>query len=129
MVDVPSNEQAAPPESQRPTPLDTYRTPGGMVVTRYAIPLEQIPADFYADPDGAWTYEALVAAAGFEGERGVAIGALRHCFNDHPDGSAVVTLEAESRPYVAIIECPVAYACAEATASSGPPNAVRVSAA
>jgi hypothetical protein len=76
--------------------------------------LDQLPADFYADPDGRWTYEGLIRAAGFAAEDGVAIGALREPFNGHPDGSAIVTLNAESRPYVAIIECPVAYHHVEA---------------
>ena len=97
-----------------PAPLAIYRTPDGMHVSRYSLSLDRIPADFYADPDGSWTYDALLRAAGFAGERGVAIGALRDCFNGHPDGSAVVTLNAETRPYVAIIECPVAYTVEEA---------------
>jgi hypothetical protein len=39
----------------------------------------------------------------------VAIGALADDFNGHPAGSAVVTLNSADRPYVAIIECPVAF--------------------
>lgn len=91
-----------------------HRTRDGMHVHRYRLPLDRIPADFYADPDGSWTYEGLVRAAGFSADMGVAIGALREPFNGHPDGSAVITLNAESRPYVAIIECPVAYRHVEA---------------
>ncbi len=85
----------------------------GLLTARYAIPLEQIPADFFADPDGAWTFEGLSDAAGFALEAGIAIGALRRSFNGHPAGSAVVTLNAASRPYVAIVECPVAYLSAQ----------------
>ena len=84
-------------------------TEDGYRVRRYQVPLDEVPADFFADPDGSWTFEALAAAAGFAGESGVAIGALREPFRGHPDGAAVVTLNAEARPYVAIVECPIAY--------------------
>lgn len=87
-------------------------TASGYRVTRYCLPLERIPADFFADPDGRWTFEELAEAAGFALGDGVAIGALRTLFGEHPDGAAVVTLNAESRPYIAIIECPIAYALA-----------------
>lgn len=83
----------------------------GARITRYALPLDQIPADFFADPDGAWTFEGLAEAAGFALDAGIAVGALRRSFNGHPAGSAVVTLNAASRPYVAVIECPVAFVC------------------
>jgi hypothetical protein len=85
-----------------------WTTPRGLRVAYYAMPLERIPCDFYADPDGRWTYEELVRAARFSGA-GIAIGALSDDFNGHPAGSAVVTLNAADRPYVAVIECPVAY--------------------
>lgn len=91
------------------TPLRSYVTPYGYRVALYAIPLDRVPADFFADPDGGWTFELLVEAAGFEVSDGVAIGALGEDFENHPNGAAVVTLNAESRPYVAIIECPIAY--------------------
>lgn len=86
--------------------------PNGMRVAYYAMPLERVPCDFFADPDGRWTYESLRKAARFEGD-GVAIGALKRSFNGHPEGSAVVTLNAETRPYVAIIECPIAFECTD----------------
>jgi hypothetical protein len=89
--------------------LDHFVTSGGMKVSYYALSLEQVPADFFADPDGAWSYEVLARAAGFASHSGVAIGALKRAFNGHPDGAAVVTLNALTRPYVAIIECPIAY--------------------
>jgi hypothetical protein len=85
----------------------------GAHITRYALSLDQIPADFFADPDGAWTFEGLAEAAGFTLAAGIAIGALRRSFNGHPAGSAVVTLNAASRPYVAVIECPVAFVCTD----------------
>jgi hypothetical protein len=86
--------------------------PNGMRVAYYAMPLERIPCDFFADPDGRWSYDALRKAARFA-EDGVAIGALKRSFNGHPEGSAVVTLNTEARPYVAIVECPIAYACTD----------------
>jgi hypothetical protein len=80
-----------------------------MRVTYYALSLEKVPVDFFADPDGAWSYELLARAAGFASHSGVAVGALRAEFNGHPEGAAVVTLNALTRPYVAIVECPIAY--------------------
>lgn len=98
-------------EARVHTPLDHFVTAGGMRVSYYALSLEQIPADFFADPDGAWSYELLSRAAGFAFHYDVAIGALRSPFNGHPEGAAVVTLNALSRPYVAIVECPISYQC------------------
>jgi hypothetical protein len=85
----------------------------GSRIARYALALEQIPADFFADPDGVWSFEGLAEAAGFAHDAGIAIGALRRSFNGHPAGSAVVTLNAAARPYVAVIECPIAFTCSE----------------
>jgi hypothetical protein len=101
--------------------LDHFVTSGGMRVTYYALALDQVPVDFFADPDGAWSYELLSRAAGFTSHSGVAIGALKAEFNGHPEGAAVVTLNALTRPYVAIVECPIAYQYleqAEGSASS-----------
>jgi hypothetical protein len=91
-------------------------TAAGMRVSCYRVALEQVPADFFADPDGAWTYESLAEAAGFGETADVAIGALKSSFRGHPDGAAVVTLNAVDRPYVAIVECPIQYVCAEGSA-------------
>lgn len=93
--------------------LDHFVTSSGLRVTYYALSLEKVPADFFADPDGAWSYDLLARAAGFASHSGVAIGALKAEFNGHPEGAAVVTLNALTRPYVAIVECPIAYACPE----------------
>lgn len=87
----------------------------GTRVTRYSLALDQIPGDFFADPDGTWTFEGLAEAAGFALDAGVAVGALRRSFNGHPAGSAVVTLNAAARPYIAVIECPLAVGCAVAS--------------
>ncbi len=89
--------------------IDSYVTERGYRVARYRISLERVPADFFADPDGSWTHEALAYAVGFPPDAGVAIGALREPFDVHPDGAAVVTLNAESRPFIAIVECPLDY--------------------
>lgn len=99
-----------------PAPMKLVLTPSGYRVACYAVPLDQFPVDFFADPDGRWTYEGLAEAAGFALESGVAIGVLSRDHFGHPEGSAVVTLNAETRPYVAIVECPIAYAPAEAGA-------------
>ena len=98
--------------------LDHFVTAGGMRVSYYALSLDQVPADFFADPDGAWTYELLARAAGFASHSGVAVGALTEEFNGHPEGAAVVTLNALTRPYVAIVECPIAYQYSAETVAS-----------
>ena len=99
--------------------LDHFVTASGMRVTYYALSLDKVPADFFADPDGTWSYDLLARAAGFASHSGVAVGALKADFNGHPEGAAVVTLNALTRPYVAIVECPIAYSSAsDAVASS-----------
>jgi len=98
-----------PPSVRSFQALDHFVTAGGMRVTYYALSLDKVPADFFADPDGAWSYDLLARAAGFASHSGVAIGALKADFNGHPEGAAVVTLNALTRPYVAIVECPIAY--------------------
>jgi len=96
-----------------PAPMRLLVSPGGYRVACYGVALDALPVDFFADPDGRWTYEGLAEAAGFALDAGVAIGVLAKEHFGHPEGSAVVTLNAESRPYVAIVECPIGYACAE----------------
>jgi hypothetical protein len=107
LVNSLSNSDAPLPEKFEA--LDHFVTSNGMRVSYYALALDQVPVDFFADPDGAWSYELLARAAGFASHSGVGIGALKSAFNGHPDGAAVVTLNALTRPYVAIIECPIAY--------------------
>ena len=97
------------PQARRRGFRTSWVTADGMHVACYDLPLDAIPVDFFADPDGSWTYEALTQASGFAAYTGIAIGALAASFNGHPEGAAVVTLNAESRPYIAIVECPIAY--------------------
>jgi hypothetical protein len=109
---------SSPFESAR---IDSYVTRQGYRVARYRLDLDQVPADFFADPDGSWTHEALAYAVGFAPDSGVAIGALREPFDSHPDGAAVITLNAASRPFIAIVQCPIDFeiVCdADRTASS-----------
>ncbi len=96
-----------------PAPMRLRLTPSGYRVACYAVPLDQFAVAFFADPDGRWTYEGLAEAAGFAMDQGVAIGVLSRDHFGHPEGSAIVTLNAESRPYVAVVECPIAYTFAE----------------
>jgi hypothetical protein len=105
----PTLKSIEPPAVRSFQALDHFVTAGGMSVTYYSLSLEKVPADFFADPDGAWSYELLARAAGFASHSGVAVGALKAEFNGHPEGAAVVTLNALTRPYVAIVECPIAY--------------------
>jgi hypothetical protein len=100
---------SASPDLYDVAPLRLRVTPEGYRIAIYAVPLDAVPVDFFADPDGQWSYEGLAAAAGFAPSDGVAVGALTRDHFGHPEGSAVVTLNAESRPYVAIVECPIAY--------------------
>lgn len=110
-LEVSDRERTPEAATDGPAPVRIFTTELGYRVACYAMPLGDIPADFFADPDGQWTFETLSRAAGFSPQEGVAIGALREPFNGHPDGAAVVTLNAEARPYVAIIECPIAFVC------------------
>jgi hypothetical protein len=82
-----------------------FRRKYTMRIVRYRVPVNHVPVDFFADPDGDWEFDALVEAAGFEVTRpGIQVGALADRFADHPEGSAVVA-EPEGGPYLAIIEC------------------------
>jgi hypothetical protein len=75
-----------------------------MKITRYNLSVDDVPVDFFADPDGSWSFDELVEASGFEPDRpGVCVGALTESFLGHPEGSAVVTEMGRLRPYVAIV--------------------------
>ncbi len=81
-----------------------------MKIMRHRVILDQLPVDFFADPDGEWTFDELVEASGFNpASPGVSVGALAQPFLGHPAGSAVVADTAErtrGQQYVAIVECP-----------------------
>jgi hypothetical protein len=81
-----------------------------MKTQTYALSLQEIPVDLFADPDGAWSYEALVAAAGLDPEMQppAVIGALTEPWQGHPDGAAVVAAAADGVAQITIIECGVA---------------------
>ena len=82
------------------------RSVGGYEVSQYSFALEDIPVDFFADPDGVWDIESIAEAAGFGSADDVAVGALTRSFRGHEEGCAVVTLNSKDRPYVAIVRCP-----------------------
>jgi len=111
MIDIPQNNSSWDNQSAALTPIAKRATRERYRVACYVLPLAEVPADFFADPDGQWAFESLAKAAGFSPGQGVAVGALKSAFNGHPDGAAVVTLNSESRPYVAIVECPIAFDC------------------
>jgi hypothetical protein len=77
-----------------------------MRIFRYLVDMGAVPVDFLADPDGNWTYEGLLEAAGFDpGSTGIQIGALSEPFEGHPDGAAVITRAQSGRAYIAVVEC------------------------
>jgi hypothetical protein len=76
-----------------------------MKMTRYPVTLLHAPADLRADPDGNWSYEALVAAAGLDPDASPPpiVAALTDPWRGHPEGAAVVASPGEG--WIAIIEC------------------------
>ena len=75
-------------------------------VLHLGVPLSRVPVDFFADPDGNWDFEGLVASAGFQHELGeVAIGALSEAYAGFPVGAAVVAVSAGQHISVALVDC------------------------
>lgn len=76
-------------------------------ITRYRLTPEQVPVDFFADPDGHWDFASLVEMAGFNPEHpGASVGALTAPFDGYPEGSAVITEVGVECYYVALAELP-----------------------
>lgn len=79
---------------------------GPMIATHHRVKLSAVPVDFFADPDGEWTYEELVELSGFDAStQTICIGALKRPFLGHPEGAAVVTIAERRGRQVVIIEC------------------------
>jgi hypothetical protein len=78
-----------------------------MRVAAILCPLDEVPVDFLADPDGVWEFESLTAAAGFEEAWGrISIGALTAPYRDFPEGAAVVLLEAPGEwSAITLVDC------------------------
>ncbi len=77
-----------------------------MRVAAILRPLDDVPVDFRADPDGTWDFEALAAAAGFEEAWGqISIGALMEPYLGFPEGAAVVLLSAPEESAIALVDC------------------------
>ena len=77
-----------------------------MKIHMHRLSLQQLPVDIFADPDGTWSYESLVSAAGLDPDAVPApiVAALAEPWGGHPEGAAVIA-EAENDTVVAIIEC------------------------
>jgi len=79
-----------------------------MEIHRYPLTLLDVPADLRADPDGEWTYDALVGAAGLDPEAlpPPIVAALYESWRGHPEGAAVVASPGEG--WLAIVHCAAA---------------------
>jgi hypothetical protein len=90
-------------------------------VLHLSLPLSRVPVDFFADPDGSWDFEGLVASAGFQHELGeVAIGALSEAFAGFPAGAAVVAVSAGQHISVALVDCTRSRAAERARVAASP---------
>ena len=78
-----------------------------MKIQEYAVSFEELPVDLFADPDGEWSYEELVAAAGLDPDVVPPhfIGALTEAWRGHPDGAAVIAASVGGERRVTVIEC------------------------
>jgi hypothetical protein len=77
-----------------------------MKIQMHRLSLQQVPVDLFADPDGTWSYESLVSAAGFDPEAvpPPLVAALSEPWCGHPEGAAVVAAANENDPCVVIVE-------------------------
>lgn len=77
-----------------------------MRVAAILRPLEDVPVDFLADPDGTWEFGTLAEAAGFDEAWGqISIGALTEPYLGFPEGAAVVLLSAPEESAIALVDC------------------------
>lgn len=79
-----------------------------MKIRKYAMSLEHLPVDLFADPDGDWDYDTLVSQAGYDpdAESPPLIGALTEPWFGHPEGAAVVAGSSDGdAPVIAVVEC------------------------
>jgi hypothetical protein len=101
-LDLALESQARP--ALRAQPI--AQRPGATAVLHLTVPLSRVPVDFFADPDGVWDFEALVAHASFQHELGeVAIGALTESYAGFPAGAAVVAVSAGEHISIALVDC------------------------
>ncbi len=69
-------------------------------------PLESIPVDFFADPDGVWEYDELARVAGFDQAWGqLSVGALTEPYSGFPEGAAVVMLSTAKLCSIVLVDC------------------------
>ena len=73
-----------------------------MKIHSYRLTLLDVPADLRADPDGDWTYESLVVAAGLDPEAcpPPIVAALFEPWRGHPEGAAVVACPGEGQIFI-----------------------------
>lgn len=97
------NKSKAPVSPVAPEPESLLPTR----ITRYRLTPDEIPVDFFADPDGSWDFSSLVEMAGFSPEHpGASVGALKEPFDGFPEGSAVITEVGVDCRYVALAQLP-----------------------
>jgi hypothetical protein len=78
-----------------------------MKIQMHRLGLKHVPVDLFADPDGNWTYESLVLAAGRDPNEHPApvVAALAEPWCGHPAGAAVIVTDADGGSVIAVIEC------------------------
>lgn len=77
-----------------------------MRVTAISTSIEDIPVDFFADPDGLWEYDELAQLAGFDQGWGqLSVGALTEPCSGFPEGAAVVMFVTAEQCFVTLIDC------------------------
>ncbi len=107
-ANIPVDRRAAASVSiALPSSLST--TPAALPtrIARYRLTPDQVPVDFFADPDGSWEFASLVEMAGFNPEHpGASVGALAAPFDGYPEGSAVITEVGVECRYIALAELP-----------------------